>query len=58
MFDDIFEFRTNINAGREIRIFYFRTGDTIQLLNGFVKKTKSTPESEKMIAKSLRKKFL
>ena len=50
--DGISEFRVNF-GNNELRLFYFRDGDTlIILLNGFRKKTQKTPRSE--IEKAIR----
>lgn len=54
IYEDINEFRSNID-GREVRIFYFRQEDEINLLNGFIKKQQTIPKQEIEKAKRLRK---
>ena len=40
------EFRTSLTNNRQIRFFYFENGKKIIFMNGFLKKTQKTPNSE------------
>ncbi len=49
---DIFEYRVSISSNREYRILFLWRSELI-FLNGFVKKTAATPESEKKKARMI-----
>lgn len=50
--NDIFEYRVSISSNREFRIFFLWRNEII-FLNGFIKKTMSTPENEKKKARAI-----
>lgn len=57
IYEDINEFRCSIDDKREVRIFYFRERNCINLLNGFIKKEQNLPKNEIEKARKLRKMF-
>lgn len=56
--DGIFELRAKVGSDISRTLYFFYTGKTIVLTNGFVKKTQKTPENEKKLAKKYRADFL
>ncbi len=52
-----FEFRCSLMNNRELRIFYICQDEYLVYLNGFVKKTESTPVKEKELAVKLLKSY-
>jgi|GEM_PF-6098011 hypothetical protein len=52
-----FEFRHTLSGDRRLRIFYIRKDNKIIYLNGFIKKTQTTPEEEKSRAYKLIKEY-
>lgn len=56
--DGIFELRAKVGSDISRTLYFFYTGKTIVLTNGFIKKTQKTPENEKKLAKKYRADFL
>ena len=53
---EISEYRVSVSDNREFRLF-FLWKDKIVFLNGFIKKTKETPEGEKKKAREIVKRL-
>lgn len=51
------EFRTSLTNNRQIRFFYFENGKKIIFMNGFLKKTQKTPNSEIERAKRIMEEY-
>ncbi len=55
--DGIFELRAKIGSNITRTLYFFYTGKTIVITNGFIKKTQKTPKSQLRLAKKYRKMF-
>lgn len=51
----LWEVRTHLPSNRIARVLFFRHGDTLVALNGFIKKTRKTPDDEMDLAIRRRK---
>lgn len=51
MGDGLWEVRTNLEGGRIARVLFFFRNNELILLNGFMKKSQTTPKSELDLAK-------
>lgn len=55
--DDIFEYRILVSDDRQFRLLFFQK-DGINFLNGFIKKTQTTPPNQKRLAKNIKRDYL
>ena len=53
----LWEVRTKLSGGRIARVIFFIDGNTMILLNGFIKKTQRTPKLELDLAKKSKKQY-
>ncbi len=53
----LWEVRTKLTGGRIARIFFFMDGNTMVLVNGFIKKTKKAPNDEIDLAKKRKSEY-
>ncbi|MCR4642620.1 MAG: type II toxin-antitoxin system RelE/ParE family toxin [Lachnospiraceae bacterium] len=56
--DGIFELRTKVGSDITRLLYFYDDGKLIILSNGFVKKSRKTPEQEKALAKKYRNDYL
>lgn len=55
--DGIFEYRISVSDGREFRLLFFQKNG-INFLNGFIKKTQTTPTDQKKLAKTIKRDYI
>jgi phage-related protein len=53
----LWEVRTKLPGGRIARVLFFMDSNTMVLVNGFIKKTQSTPKPELELARKRKKQY-
>ncbi len=53
----LWEVRTKLTEGRIARVIFFMDSNTIVLANGFIKKTRKTPNAELNLARKRKKQY-
>ncbi len=53
----LWEVRSKLSGGRIARVVFFMDGNTMILVNGFIKKTKRTPKPELDLARKRKKQY-